>query len=610
MSLDGDFVWVIKNLPLPPIWDPESLHMAAYFDLSDLGFVPGIEMPDVQYIISQTDYILETMPNEPVSDGTIESEVRQSYDLSFEGTPVPVHIPPPMSVNTYSYATIISPIRRGVDRVQEDTNHCTAGAYARSLDWLNDTYNLGLDMSGQDFYDSLTERGVSDQSIEGRLRTEWLRRKDQFARSISDGAIYTKAWDGGNSVDPIPGIHESRGDLLEWLLRESKTEDVEMAYHWTDSAGNGHGHIVTIVGVIRNSDGSYTVLYKDDEYQGYDSHGDTRIKYARLIPLGGGQYGFNNSNRRIHFAASESIKKTTSGGIPQDYRRTCNRTIHQGRVSIHELPPNDVHLKIYPAGSHFIHAWEVELGSFGEVTSEYNFSYLTVSGNFGYAPFCSRIPFKIKTWFSEPDHRSYTRDIIWTRDNQEVNKTVDSIKACPDFGYFPYRPLEISSDSCLYRFKYLNVDTDPFEIVKFGFYPSDTLLDSIEFMEEDFDFPITADNVLLQPDDEFYCTFKSVTKPYLYSYFEIVWDNDTVLTQWTEEPIVVLSFLCGDVNGDLTVNILDITYLIAYLYKNGPEPDPIEVANVNSDSSINILDITYLIAYLYKGGPIPDCGLF
>ncbi len=32
-------------------------------------------------------------------------------------------------------------------------------------------------------------------------------------------------------------------------------------------------------------------------------------------------------------------------------------------------------------------------------------------------------------------------------------------------------------------------------------------------------------------------------------------------------------YVCGDVNGTQTVNILDITYLIAYLYKEGPAPN-------------------------------------
>jgi len=65
--------------------------------------------------------------------------------------------------------------------------------------------------------------------------------------------------------------------------------------------------------------------------------------------------------------------------------------------------------------------------------------------------------------------------------------------------------------------------------------------------------------------------------------------------------------MCGDTNGDETLNLFDITYLISYLYLGGPQPSPIIKADVNSDNEINIFDITYLITYLYLGGPEPDC---
>lgn len=70
---------------------------------------------------------------------------------------------------------------------------------------------------------------------------------------------------------------------------------------------------------------------------------------------------------------------------------------------------------------------------------------------------------------------------------------------------------------------------------------------------------------------------------------------------------VEIAFVCGDANGDGTVNILDITYLINYLYKGGAAPTPLEAGNTNGDEEINILDITYLISYLYKEGPEPIC---
>jgi hypothetical protein len=67
-------------------------------------------------------------------------------------------------------------------------------------------------------------------------------------------------------------------------------------------------------------------------------------------------------------------------------------------------------------------------------------------------------------------------------------------------------------------------------------------------------------------------------------------------------------YLCGDPSGDDLINILDVTFLIEYLYLSGPAPVPPEAGDVNDDDNVNILDISYLIAYLYQGGPPPVCS--
>ena len=60
----------------------------------------------------------------------------------------------------------------------------------------------------------------------------------------------------------------------------------------------------------------------------------------------------------------------------------------------------------------------------------------------------------------------------------------------------------------------------------------------------------------------------------------------------------------GDADFSGSINILDVTYIINYLYKGGPEPD-LYCADANATGMINILDVTYIINYLYKGGPPP-----
>ena len=66
-------------------------------------------------------------------------------------------------------------------------------------------------------------------------------------------------------------------------------------------------------------------------------------------------------------------------------------------------------------------------------------------------------------------------------------------------------------------------------------------------------------------------------------------------------------YVCGDVNSDTNIDILDIVFTINYKYKGGPEPRPLFSGDVNSDESINILDVVYLINYKYKSGPEPNC---
>nr|MBN2276772.1 choice-of-anchor J domain-containing protein [candidate division Zixibacteria bacterium] len=70
---------------------------------------------------------------------------------------------------------------------------------------------------------------------------------------------------------------------------------------------------------------------------------------------------------------------------------------------------------------------------------------------------------------------------------------------------------------------------------------------------------------------------------------------------------IAAPFICGDANDDESINVLDATYLIKYLYSEGAAPNPAESADVNSSGAINILDVTYLLNYLYTSGGAPYC---
>ena len=65
--------------------------------------------------------------------------------------------------------------------------------------------------------------------------------------------------------------------------------------------------------------------------------------------------------------------------------------------------------------------------------------------------------------------------------------------------------------------------------------------------------------------------------------------------------------MCGDANGDGVIDLGDVLYLVSYLYKNGPAPDPWQAGDANCDGVLDLGDVLYLFNYLYKGGPAPGC---
>lgn len=72
-------------------------------------------------------------------------------------------------------------------------------------------------------------------------------------------------------------------------------------------------------------------------------------------------------------------------------------------------------------------------------------------------------------------------------------------------------------------------------------------------------------------------------------------------------PVSSMAGICGDINGDQIINMNDITFIISYLYKNGPCPENLAMCDVNQSQSINILDPIFLLSFLYKEGPSPTC---
>ncbi len=72
----------------------------------------------------------------------------------------------------------------------------------------------------------------------------------------------------------------------------------------------------------------------------------------------------------------------------------------------------------------------------------------------------------------------------------------------------------------------------------------------------------------------------------------------------------ILSISHGNVDNIIgiggPIDVADITYLVKYLYRNGPEPFPsVLLADCDCDGDVTVADLTYLANYLFQGGPAP-----
>lgn len=102
----------------------------------------------------------------------------------------------------------------------------------------------------------------------------------------------------------------------------------------------------------------------------------------------------------------------------------------------------------------------------------------------------------------------------------------------------------------------------------------------------------------------------STTDTGLFTFTVLVDDNFTSYADQAEFTIYVSPtlVLAGDVDLAGSVNIADVTYLVAYLFFDGAPPPVLNSADVNGSCEINVEDLTYLVAYIFQGGPPPVMG--
>ena len=66
--------------------------------------------------------------------------------------------------------------------------------------------------------------------------------------------------------------------------------------------------------------------------------------------------------------------------------------------------------------------------------------------------------------------------------------------------------------------------------------------------------------------------------------------------------------LRGDVDMNGSVDVGDLTRLVAYLFQGGNPPPCTDEGDVDANGSVDVGDLTFLVAYLFQGGqPPPPC---
>lgn len=136
--------------------------------------------------------------------------------------------------------------------------------------------------------------------------------------------------------------------------------------------------------------------------------------------------------------------------------------------------------------------------------------------------------------------------------------------------------------------------------------------DGVNTVEWDFSYVVFRDNIA---EPVIGCGTDALGKTDCGIYHFVRYDSimfaPCVISPWHDDnnfnfDVTIRPF--GDVDGSGALNLLDITYLISFVYKGGINPRySVHMGDVNCTGDINIMDIIHLIGYLYHDGPEP-CG--
>ncbi len=73
---------------------------------------------------------------------------------------------------------------------------------------------------------------------------------------------------------------------------------------------------------------------------------------------------------------------------------------------------------------------------------------------------------------------------------------------------------------------------------------------------------------------------------------------------------IIMSYICGDADGNGSIDIGDLVFMVAFMFSDGPPPAVLASIDIDGSGSIDIADLVALVDYMFgiPTGPAPVCG--
>ncbi len=70
---------------------------------------------------------------------------------------------------------------------------------------------------------------------------------------------------------------------------------------------------------------------------------------------------------------------------------------------------------------------------------------------------------------------------------------------------------------------------------------------------------------------------------------------------------MTVNYICGDANGDMSVNVADAVTIISYIFAFGDVAYPVQASDANCDGSTNVGDAIHIVNHVFRSGPEACC---